>query len=195
MAISQPVTEVYKRILREVASSLIALRRVVNPDLSVSYPTTVTYVTTLFEVDSEGTKLARIGEENDTVFELTPAEVYHFFTTPVTASGVSTTLGELLCFLTDNLIRAQIDPLQTTSPDTFTWSGPETHTETITLAAKGGVAPYTWTLVDADASGVTLAGDVLTIPWASFDTFEPVVKVQDSVYNTIEKKLTLTNGE
>lgn len=112
MAILQPVVEINKRLLPEVASSLIGIRRVVAEDASVTFPTSITYVTTLYEVDALGNKLSRHSEENQNVFDLTPQEVIGFFTTPITVGGTDTILGDLIGYLTDQLIQARLTPPQ-----------------------------------------------------------------------------------
>jgi hypothetical protein len=108
MAIEHPAVEVTQRIKKETASSLIALRRVPKPDLTVDYPISVTYVDTIYEVDALDVKTKLLGEENNVVFDLTPEEVFGFFTTMVTYQGQEVMLGNLVAGLTDDLIRARL---------------------------------------------------------------------------------------
>lgn len=108
MAIEHPIEEITIRKKKETASSVISLRRVVNEDLTVDFPISISYVTTIFEVDANDVKIKKLGEENNVVFDLTPEQVFGFFTTMVTHNGQEVMLGNLIAGLTDQLIATRL---------------------------------------------------------------------------------------
>lgn len=108
MAIEHPAEEITIRKKKETASSLISLRRVVNEDLTVDFPISVSYVDTIYEVNAADEKIKKIGEENNIVFDLTAPQVFGFFTTMVTYNGQEIMLGNLIAKLTDDLIRERL---------------------------------------------------------------------------------------
>ena len=108
MAIEHPIEEITIRKKKETASSVISLRRVVNDDLTVDFPISVSYLDTIYEVDTSNIKIKKLGEENNVVFDLTPEQVFGFFTTLVTYNGQEIMLGNLIAKLTDDLIRERL---------------------------------------------------------------------------------------